>query len=251
MKVISIVNIKGGVGKTVSSVNLAACLGEKKKKTLIIDMDAQSNATQYLNAYNTKYSTYDVLMGNVKIESAIVATNIPNVDILPGNIKLILCENEILNDTRKSRENRLKKAIQCLDNYDFVIIDCPPSLGIITTNVLVAANYVLVPIKIDKFALDGFEYLLNAIDEIKDEFNSPLQFLGTFITMDKRTSVNKQIKKELKDALHEKVLNTTIRENAKVVQSTFDQVPVVLLDKNAISSKDYRNLTEEVLKYVE
>lgn len=252
MKIISVVNIKGGVAKTVSSVNIAACLGEINKRVLIIDMDAQSNATQYLNSYDTQgLSTYDLLMDkDLDINTVKKSTGIKNVDIIPGNIKLILCENEIINDTRRSRESRLKKALEKVDEYDYVIIDCPPSLGIITTNALVASQYILVPIKIDKFALDGFGYLLDTIDQIRDEFNSELEFLGAFITMDKRTSVNKDVKKELKEALGEKLFNVAIRENVKLVQSTFKQEPVISFCKNAISSKDYRALTQEVIQHV-
>lgn len=253
MKIISIVNIKGGVGKTVSSVNIAACLGESDKRVLIIDTDAQSNATQYLNCYEPQgTSSYDLLMDkDLEISTVIKCTSLKNVDIIPGNIKLILCENEIVNDTRRSRENRLKKVLERLDSqYDYVIIDCPPSLGIITTNALVASNYVLVPIKIDKFALDGFGYLLDTIDQISDEFNPGLEFLGAFITMDKRTAVNRSVKAELKEALDGKLLNASIRENVKLVQSTFEQKPVISYAKNAISSKDYRVLTQEVMQHV-
>jgi chromosome partitioning protein len=252
MKILSIVNIKGGVGKTVSTVNMAACLGEVGKKVLIVDADAQSNATQYLDRYEPEgASTYDVLMDkDLDINTVIKSTDVKNVDIVPANIKLILCENEIINDTRRSRETRLKKALESLKEYDYVIIDCPPSLSIITTNALVASDYVLVPIKIDKFALDGFGYLLDTVDQISDEFNPGLEFLGVFITMDKRTAVNRNIKVELKKALKEKLLNVSVRENVKLVQSTFEQKPVIVYDKDAISSKDYRALTQEVMQHV-
>lgn len=252
MNILSIVNIKGGVGKTVSTVNIAACLGELGKKVLIVDADPQSNATQYLNCYDPEgISTYDVLMDkDLDINTVIKSTEVNKVYIIPANIKLILCENEIINDTRRSRETRFKKALEDLKEYDYIIIDCPPSLSVITTNALVASDYVLVPIKIDKFALDGFGYLLDTVDQISDEFNPGLEFLGAFITMDKRTAVNKNIKLELKEALKEKFLNTSIRENVKLVQSTFEQKPVVMFHKNAISSKDYRALTQEVMQHV-
>ncbi|RMD04931.1 ParA family protein [Clostridium autoethanogenum] len=252
MKKVSIVNIKGGVGKTVSTVNIAASLGELNKKVLIVDADAQSNATQYLNCYSPEgISTYDVLMDkDIDVNTVIKNTNVKGVSIIPANIKLI-CENEIVNDTRRSRENRLKKALDNVkEEYDYVIIDCPPSLGIITTNALVASDYVLVPIKIDQFALDGFGYLLDTIDEISNEFNPKLDFTGAFITMDKRTAINRKMKAKLKEALKDKLFNVSIRENVKVVQSTFEQQPVITYCKNAISSKDYRALTQEVMKHV-
>ncbi len=252
MKILSIVNIKGGVGKTASSVNIATSLGEVGKRVLIVDADAQSNATQYLDCYSTEgTSTYDVLMDKDLDASTVVKnTNVKNVSIVPANIKLILCENEIINDTRRSRESRLKKALESLKEYDYIIIDCPPSLGVITTNALVASDYVLVPIKIDKFALDGFGYLLETLDQIRDEFNPKLEFLGAFITMDKRTAINRNIKAKLKEALKEKLFNASIRENVKLIQSTFEQKPVVIYDKNAISSRDYRVLTQEVIQHV-
>lgn len=253
MQILSIVNIKGGVGKTISSVNIAACLGEAGKKVLIIDLDAQSNTTQYLNAYDPEgVSSYDVLIDkNLDVNTAIKNTDVKNVDIIPANIKLIVCENEIMNDSMRNRENRLKKALQRLrEEYDYAIIDCPPSLSIITTNALVAAHYVIVPIKIDKFALDGFGYLLDTLDQVRDEFNPELEFLGAFTTMDKRTSINKSIKAELKKALKDKLFNVSVRENVKVTQSTFKQEPVIIYDKNAIASKDYRALTKEIMQHV-
>ncbi|AZV56776.1 ParA family protein [Clostridium sp. AWRP] len=253
MKKVSIVNIKGGVGKTVSTVNIAACLGELNKKVLIVDADAQSNATQYLNCYSPEgISTYDVLMDkDIDVNTVIKNTSVKGVSVIPANIKLILCENEIVNDTRRSRENRLKKALDALkEEYDYVIIDCPPSLGVVTTNALVASDYILVPIKIDRFALDGFGYLLDTIDQISDEFNPKLNFTGAFITMDKRTAINRKMKAELKEALKDKLFNVSIRENVKVIQSTFEQQPVITYCKNAISSKDYRALTQEVMKHV-
>lgn len=249
MVVISMVNIKGGVGKTVSTVNMAACFAEQHKRVLVIDLDAQSNATQYLKSYDgSGFSSYDVMMyKDIDIHRVIRKTEVENVDIVPANIKLATCESEIANNTMRSREQRLKRALSSVEGeYDYVIIDCPPSLGIFTTNALVASKYVLVPIKIDQFALDGLGYILETIDELKDEFNPGLEFMGAFITMDKRTAVNREVKEELRNCLGDKILRTSIRENVKVVQSTFEQQPVVIFDKNAISSTDYRALTREV-----
>lgn len=247
MKIISMLNIKGGVGKTVSTVNLGLCIAETGKKVLIIDLDPQANATQYLNKYNPELkSSYDVLMGNVDGE-VIVQTEYENLSIVPSNIQLIMAESEILSDTRKARETRLKKFINGLSGYDYVLIDCPPSLGMLSTNALVASTDVMVPIKIDKFALDGFEYLIETICEIKEEFNPELKVLGAFVTMDKATTVNKNIKEELNEALGKDFFSSSIRENVAITKSTFAQIPVVVQSKKSNSAKDYRKLCEEVL----
>lgn len=219
-----------------------------------MDLDPQSNATQYLGMYSPSgLSSYDILNDrDLNIKEVIKGTKIENLDIIPANIKLVLSESEIIADTRRNRENRLKRALDIVkDAYDYCIIDCPPSLGMLTTNALVAATYVLVPIKVDKFALDGFEYLLSTIDEIKDEFNPSLKLMGAFVTMDKRTRINKSIKEELKEALGNKMLDSSIRDNVKVPQSTFAELPVMIYDEKSIAAEDYREFTEEVVKRVQ
>lgn len=197
MVIISFINIKGGVAKTISSVNVAAELGRNGKSVLVIDLDPQANATKNLNCYDPEcLSTYEMLRGE-KVN--IKHTGFENVDLMPSNIKLILSESEILTDTKRSRELRLKKYLMNMEfKYDYVIIDCPPSLGVLSTNALAASDHVLVPVKIDMFALDGFEYLLSSIEEIREEFNPTLNLLGIFITMDRATSINREIKEELR-----------------------------------------------------
>lgn len=249
-KVICMVNIKGGVGKTVSTVNMAVCLS-KSSRVLIIDLDPQANATQYLNRYDKsgeQLSTYDVLMNKkVNMHDVIVNTDIENVDIVPSNIKLALCVDAILIDTERSRENRLRKALEAVESeYDYIFIDSPPFLSILTTNALVASDYVLVPIKIDLFALDGFTYLLDKIEKIKDEFNPKLKLLGAFITIFEKTRTSREVSEYLKSQLGNMLFNTHIRKNAALIDSTFSQKPVVVFDKNANASIDYLNLVEEV-----
>ena len=240
MKKLSILNIKGGVGKTTSTINLASTLAEEGKKVLIVDIDAQSNSTMLFKAYDIDaLSVSDILLDkNINVE-----------DVLPSNISLAFTEKKILLDVTRNQQNRLKKALeQVEDKYDYCLIDCPPSLNMITINALVASDEVIVPIKIDKFALDGLGYLLESINEIKDEFNENLKFLGCFITMDNSTTVNKEIKKALKDLLGEKMLDTHIRQNISVVESTFEQKPVIYYKSKSNASKDYIKLAKEVFK---
>ena len=239
MKKLSILNIKGGVGKTTSTINLASTLAEEGKKVLIVDIDAQSNSTMLFKAYDIDaLSVSDILLDkNINVIDVIKDTDFDNIDILPSNISLAFTEKKILLDVTRNQQNRLKKALeQVEDNYDYCLIDCPPS------------DEVIVPIKIDKFALDGLGYLLDSIDEVKDEFNPNLKFLGCFITMDNATTVNKEIKKALKELLGEKMFTTNIRQNISVVESTFEQKPLIYYKSKSNASKDYIKLSKEVFK---
>ncbi|MDB8987079.1 AAA family ATPase [Parabacteroides merdae] len=249
MKKISVLNIKGGVAKTTSAINVAAILAEEGNKVLVVDVDAQSNLTMAFKSYDIDdLSVSDVLLSkSVEVNEVIKETEHENIDILPSNISLAFAEKKILVDVTRSQQNRLKRILDELeDKYDYCIIDCPPSLNMITINALVASDEVIVPIKIDKFALDGLEYLLESIDEIKEEFNPNLQFKGCFVTMDTSTTVNKEIKKALKDILKDKMFDTSIRQNVTVTEASFEQIPVVNYKKNSNASKDYRALVKEV-----
>ncbi|MCR1950453.1 ParA family protein [Clostridium sp. DSM 100503] len=249
MKKISIMNIKGGVAKTTSTANLGACLSQKGYKVLLIDLDPQSNLTKLFKTYSME----DLQISNVLLDKSldihkvIKKTDFENIDIIPANINLIFTERNILVDNTRSQQNRLSKALSKVnEKYDYCLIDCPPSLNIITVNALCASDEIFVPIKIDKFALDGLEYLLERIEEIKDEFNPNLNFKGCFITMDSATTVNKLIKQELKNLLGDKLFNTTIKQNVKVIESTFEECPVVFSNKKARASINYKELCKEV-----
>lgn len=249
MKKISVLNIKGGVAKTTSAINVAAILAEEGNRVLVVDVDAQSNLTMAFKSYDIDdLSVSDVLLSkSVEVNEVIKETEHENIDILPSNISLAFAEKKILLDVTRSQQNRLKRILDKLeDKYDYCIIDCPPSLNMITINALVASDEVIVPIKIDKFALDGLEYLLESIDEIKEEFNPSLQFKGCFVTMDTSTTVNKEIKKALKEILKDKMFDTSIRQNVTVTEASFEQIPVVNYKKNSNASKDYRALVKEV-----
>lgn len=246
-KVISFLNIKGGVAKTVSTVNIAAELGKQGFKVLIIDLDPQSNATKYLGLYYPNLlGSYNLLKGE---NVAVTLTKYDNVWLVPANINLIASESEILADTKRARETRLKKWLSSKseDQFDYVLIDCPPSLGMISINALAASDFVLVPLKIDKFSLDGFEYLIGSVNSVKEEFNEKLELLGVFITMDRATRINREIKEELKEELGNLIFKQSIRENVDVIKSTFESTPLMYFNNRATAAKDYRSLVDELL----
>ncbi|OPJ63715.1 ParA family protein [Clostridium chromiireducens] len=246
MKIISFLNIKGGVAKTTSCVNVAAELGKQGHKVLLIDLDPQSNATKYLNMYNPNTKgTYELLAGE---DVPIQGTVYKNLWIVPANINLIMSEAEILADTKKARETRLKKWISGKreDTFNYILIDCPPSLGMLSINALAASDYVIVPLKIDKFALDGFEYLMGSIQEVREEFNNKLKTLGILVTMDRATTINRTIKQELKDELGDMLFKQSIRDNVEVIKSTFNTTPVIYFNARANASKDYKSFVEEM-----
>ena len=195
-------------------------------------------------------SVSDILLDkNINVEDVIKGTDFDNIDVLPSNISLAFTEKKILLDVTRNQQNRLKKALeQVEDKIRLLLNRLSSQLKYDNYKCLVASDEVIVPIKIDKFALDGLGYLLESINEIKDEFNENLKFLGCFITMDNSTTVNKEIKKALKDLLGEKMLDTHIRQNISVVESTFEQKPVIYYKSKSNASKDYIKLAKEVFK---
>lgn len=248
MKKLSIFNIKGGVAKTTSTANLGAVLAQEGKKVLLIDLDPQSNLTKLFKSYSMEdKSVSDVLLDkDLDIKEVIKSTDFENIDIIPSNLTLAFAERKILLDVSRSQQNRLMKALSKINEYDYCLIDCPPALNMITINALCTSDDVIVPIKIDKFALDGLEYLLESIDQIKEEFNPNLNFKGCFVTMDNATTVNREIKEILKKLLGDKMFKTTIKNNIKVVESTFNECPVVFNYKKARASVNYKDLCKEV-----
>ena len=243
-KVISIFNVKGGVGKTASTVNLATLYALQGKKVLIVDVDKQSNATQYLGRYDQSLpSMYDVFLQKCSIENIIRDTDIEGLYIAPSTINLV--KLEVVCDST------LYTNLKNLD-YDYIFIDCPPDLNFVINNALIASSDVLVPVKLDNWALFGLDLVNEKINEIKQTDNATLRFMGAFITMDKRaTFVSKEIKSWIKQALGDKLLKTSIRDNAVLVTSTFHELPVVVFNKNCNSSKDYQLLLQEISEKME
>ena len=245
MKVISFLNIKGGVAKTTSAVNIATELGRLNYKTLLIDLDPQANAS-YSMPHSEGITAFEVL-GNFSLDTHIATTTYNNIYMIPGSIDLVKYESK-LDKENETTEGQLKLFLDSVkDDFDFVLIDCPPSLGMLSTNALVASDYVLVPIKIDNFALLGLDYLISCIEQVKQDFNSKLKLLGMFITLDERSNINKQIKRDMDQAFGDKFFKQTIRKNVDVVKSTFENIPVSYYNVRANASKDYKELTKEVL----
>lgn len=244
MKVISVFNNKGGVGKTTSAVNIAAELGRIGHKVLLIDLDSQCNASSYIGeSYPHLQGTYPLFKGE---EVSISVSKYNNLWIIPASINLISIEEE-LQVNEENRRILINYLNEKKELFDYVVLDCPPSIGLITINALVASNYVVIPIKISKFDLDGFETLFNTIETIKGDCNDSLKIAGVFITMDRKIKFYKQIKEELKSELQDLLMQQSISESAVISRSTFEEKPIIYLNKNCKAAKEYSALVEELL----
>ena len=248
-KVIAIANQKGVVGKTTTSVNLSACLGELGQRVLLIDIDPQGNATSGLGIDKGKIekSIYDVLVDDIPIKDTVIGTEVDNLKVLPATIQLAGAEIELV--ASMSRETKLKKAIDKIKNeYDFVIIDCPPSLGLLTINSLTAANSILVPIQCEFYALEGLSQLLKTITLIQDNLNQDLVLEGVVLTMfDSRTNLSGQVVQEVKNHFQQKVFKTIIPRNVRLSEAPSFGRPVIKYDPKSKGAEVYYNLAKEVL----
>ena len=248
-KVIAIANQKGGVGKTTTSVNLSACLGELGQRVLLIDIDPQGNATSGLGIDKGKIekSIYDVLVDDIPIKDTVIGTEVDNLKVLPATIQLAGAEIELV--ASMSRETKLKKAIDKIKNeYDFVIIDCPPLLGLLTINSLTAANSILVPIQCEFYALEGLSQLLKTITLIQDNLNQDLVLEGVVLTMfDSRTNLSGQVVQEVKNHFQQKVFKTIIPRNVRLSEAPSFGRPVIKYDPKSKGAEVYYNLAKEVL----
>lgn len=250
-KTIAVCNQKGGTGKTTTTINLAAALAVLGKKILIVDMDPQGNASSGvgINKNEIKQSLYDVLIHRISIAQSLIKTSFENLDIIPCNINLTGAEIELVGVL--SRETRLKKALESIgDGYDFIFIDSPPSLGLLTLNALVAADSILVPIQCEFYALEGVSQLLNTIDLVKDGLNPALHIEGVLMTMaDFRTNLTNEVINEIKNYFKDKVYKSIIPRNIRLSEAPSFGKPINFYDNVSVGSLKYKELADEFLAH--
>ncbi|MCK9279675.1 MAG: AAA family ATPase [Melioribacteraceae bacterium] len=247
-KKVVIANQKGGVGKTSTAINLTASIAAAEYKTLIIDIDPQANSTSGLGTERPHNSIYEVLVGLCSAEEAIQSTYMPFLDILPSSINLVGAEVELVG--LKGREFKLKEALEPInDKYDFIFIDCPPSLSLLTLNALTYADSVMIPVQCEYFALEGLGQLLNTINMVKKSSNPDLTIEGVLLTMfDVRLRLSHQVVEEVKKYFGSKVYNTLIHRNVRISEAPSHAKPVILYDATSIGAQNYISLATEFLE---
>jgi chromosome partitioning protein len=250
-KIICIANQKGGVGKTTTAVNLSASLAAANKKTLLIDADSQGNSSSGLGIDRMLYEKsnfYHAMIEQVTLESVIVKTALPNLDIIPSNQDLIGLEVEFVN--LENREVRLRQLLKGMNNaYDFIVIDCPPSLGFMTVNALVAADSLIVPLQCEYYAMEGLGYLLNTVKLVKADLNPSLSLGGILLTMyDQRNTLAHRVTEDVRKHLGKKVFQTVIPRNVRLSECPSHGLPIILYDSKSRGAIAYMELAQEILR---
>jgi len=248
-KIIAIANQKGGVGKTTTSINLAACLGVLEKKVLLIDADPQANATSGLGVdiETVEFGTYQLLEHSVQAKDVIIKTNAPNLDIIPAHIDLVASEIELVD--QEDREYMLKKALKPIkDDYDFILIDCAPSLGLLTLNALTGADSVIIPIQCEYFALEGLGKLLNTIKSVQKIHNPELDIEGLLLTMyDSRLRLSNQVVEEVHKHFDGMVFKTIIQRNVRLSEAPSHGESIIMYDADSKGANNYLTLAQELI----
>ena len=248
-KVIAIANQKGGVGKTTTAVNVSSILAKKGRKVILIDGDPQGNATSGLGVdKDVEFSLYDVLINEVDINQTLQETCVKNLKLCPSNVNLAGAEAELVN--LMSREQRLKEKLdEIKEYYDYIIIDCPPSLGLVTLNIFTASDSILIPVQCEYYALEGLGQLINTINLVKKHLNKNLAIEGAVLTMyDMRTNLSNQVVREVKRYFDDKVYRTVIPRNVKLSEAPSYGMPISLYDSNSKGARCYEKLTREIVK---
>lgn len=248
-RIIAIANQKGGVGKTTTSINLSACLAELGKKVLAVDMDPQGNMTSGLgiDKNNVEYTVYDLIIGEAGIENVVCKEALENLDVLPANVDLSAAEIELIGVENKEyiirdEVNKIK------EKYDYIIIDCPPSLSMLTINAMTTADTVLVPIQCEYYALEGLSQLIHTIDLVKERLNPKLEMEGVVFTMyDARTNLSLQVVENVKENLNKSIYKTIIPRNIRLAEAPSHGMPINLYDPKSAGAENYRLLAEEVI----
>ncbi len=250
-RIIAIANQKGGVGKTTTAVNLSACIAERGLKVLLIDIDPQGNSTSGLGIEKSQlqHSIYDVLINGLSPRQAVTRTMIDTLDIIPANIDLVGAEVELV--PRMAREQILKTALKAIrKDYDYIFMDCPPSLGLITINALTAADKILVPIQCEYYALEGLSQLINTVKLVKANLNPSIEVEGVVLTMfDSRTNLSSQVVDEVKRFFKNKVYKTVIPRNVRLGEAPSFGLPIIRYDASCLGTQCYNDLASEVINY--